>query len=113
VYREEKQLQEGLKEIDALLQEYKNCYVGDMSRTYNTAFMNYIEVGNLLLISKAVMMGALARKESRGGHSRKDFPERDDKNFLKHTIISKVGDDFKTDYRDVVITKYKPAERKY
>ncbi len=113
VYREEAQLQEGLKEIDSLIQEYKNCYVGDTSRTYNTAFMNYIEVGNLLMISKAIIMGAIARKESRGGHSRKDFPERDDKNFLKHTIISKVGDKFTTDYRDVVITKYKPAERKY
>ena len=113
VYREESQLQEGLKEIDELIKEYKKCYVGDASRSYNTAFMNYIELGNLLLVSKAIIMGAIARKESRGGHSRKDFPKRDDKNFLKHTIISKVGDEFKTEYRDVVITKFKPAERKY
>ncbi|MDF2564099.1 MAG: succinate dehydrogenase [Massilibacillus sp.] len=113
VYREENQLQEGLKEIDDLIKEYKICYVGDASRNYNTAFMNYIELGNLLLVSKAIIMGAIARKESRGGHSRKDFPKRDDKNFLKHTIISKVGDEFKTEYRDVVITKFKPAERTY
>lgn len=113
IYREEAQLNEGLKEINALLEEYKTCYVGDTSRTYNTAFMNYIELGNLLLVSKAIVMGAIARKESRGGHSRRDFPKRDDKNFLKHTIISKVGDSFKTEYTDVVITKYKPAERKY
>ncbi|WP_110953396.1 FAD-binding protein [Anaerosinus massiliensis] len=113
VYREENQLQEGLKEIDLLIKEYQNCYVGDASRSYNTAFMNYVELGNLLLVSKAIVMGAIARKESRGGHSRKDFPKRDDKNFLKHTIISKVGDTFKTEYRDVVITKFKPAERKY
>ncbi|MBP2631096.1 MAG: frdA [Firmicutes bacterium] len=113
VYREENQLQEGLKEIDELIKEYKNCYVGDASRSYNTAFMNYIELGNLLLVSKAIILGAIARKESRGGHSRKDFPKRDDENFLKHTIISKVGDEFKTEYRDVVVTKFKPAERKY
>lgn len=113
VYREENQLQEGLKELDLLIKEYQNCYVGDASRSYNTAFMNYVELGNLLLVSKAIVLGAIARKESRGGHSRKDFPKRDDKNFLKHTIISKVGDTFKTEYRDVVITKFKPAERKY
>ena len=113
IYRDDAQLNEGLKEIDALIAEYKKCYVGDTSRSYNTAFMNYIELGNLLLVSKAIIMGAIARKESRGSHSRRDFPKRDDKNFLKHTIISKVGDEFKSEYRDVVITKFKPAERKY
>ncbi len=113
VYRDEKQLQEAAVEIDNLMAQYQNCVVGDTSHTYNTAFMNYIEVGNLLEISKAIIIGATARKESRGGHSRKDYPKRDDKNFLKHTLVFKDGNTYKTEYQDVVITKYPPQERKY
>ena len=113
VYRDEQHLNEASKEIDALMELYKNCYVGDASHTYNTAFMNYIEIGNLLQISKAIVLGATARKESRGGHSRKDFPLRDDKNFMKHTLVFKEGNTYKTEYKDVVVTKYQPKERKY
>jgi succinate dehydrogenase / fumarate reductase flavoprotein subunit len=113
VYRDEQHLKEASKEIDVLMELYKNCYVGDPSHTYNTAFMNYIEIGNLLQISKAIVLGATARKESRGGHSRKDFPLRDDKNFMKHTLVFKEGNTYKTEYKDVVVTKYQPKERKY
>lgn len=113
IFRQESGLNQGLKDIDSLLEQYKNCFVGDTSRICNTAFMNYIEIGNLLLISKAIILGAIARKESRGSHSRPDFPQRDDKNYLQHTLISKEGSTFKTDYRPVVITKFKPVERKY
>lgn len=113
VYREEKSLQEASLEIDQLTQAYQNCVVGDTSHTYNTAFMNYIEVGNLLEVSKAIVLGAIARKESRGGHSRKDYPKRDDKNFLKHTLVFKDGNTYRTEYKDVVITKFPPKERTY
>lgn len=113
VYRDAARLEEGRKEIGALRKAYQTCYVGDTSRMYNTAFMNYIELGNLLMISEAIILGAIARRESRGGHSRRDFPKRDDRNFLKHTLIQSVGDGFETRYSDVAITKYKPAERKY
>lgn len=113
IFRTEAGLKQALLDIDGLQEEYSKCMVGDSSRTCNTAFMNYIEIGNLLMLSKAIILGAMARKESRGSHSRPDFPKRDDQNFLKHTLISKVGDDFKTEYRPVVVTKYKPVERKY
>ncbi len=113
IFRTESGLQQALRDIDGLQEEYKNCFVGDASRTCNTAFMNYIEIGNLLELSKAIVMGGIARKESRGSHSRPDFPKRDDQKFLQHTLISKEGNTFKTDYRPVVISKYKPVERKY
>lgn len=113
IFRTEAGLSQGLQELEKLQEEYKNCVVGDSSKTCNTAFMNYIEMGNLLLIAKAIIMGAMARKESRGSHARTDFPKRDDQNFLLHTLISKEGDNFKTEYRPVIITKYKPVERKY
>ncbi len=113
VYRNEKDLLEARAELAQLVKEYENCFVGDKSHVYNTAFYQYVEVGNLLQISQSIVEGALARRESRGGHSRRDYPKRDDKNFLKHTLIFKDKGKFRTEYRDVVITKYQPKERKY
>lgn len=115
VFREENQLNQATQELRALEEEYAHCYVGDPSHVYNTAFEQYVELGNLLQISHAIVQGALARKESRGGHTRRDFPKRDDKNFLKHTLIfkDKKTGEYRTEYKDVVITKYQPKERKY
>ena len=72
-----------------------------------------MELGNLLQVSHSIVQGAIARKESRGGHSRRDYPQRDDVNFLKHTLIFKQDGGYRTEYKDVVITKYQPKERKY
>lgn len=115
VFRDEQHLTEASKELEALEKEYSHCYVGDNSHVFNTAFYQYIELGNLLQISHAIVQGALARKESRGGHSRRDYPKRDDKNFLKHTLIfkDKKTGKYRAEYKDVVITKYQPEERKY
>ena len=115
VFREENQLQQAAKEIAALEKEYEHCYVGDTSHVYNTAFEQYFELGGLLQISQAVIQGAIARKESRGAHTRRDFPKRDDVNFLKHTLISKdqKTGQYKTEYKDVVVTEFQPKERKY
>ncbi|MCR5757796.1 MAG: FAD-binding protein [Selenomonas sp.] len=115
VFRDEAQLMQASAELAALDKEYEHCYVGDTSHVYNTAFEQYVELGNLLQISHAIVQGALARKESRGGHSRRDFPKRDDANFLKHTLIFKDKETgkYRAEYKDVVITKYQPKERKY
>jgi succinate dehydrogenase / fumarate reductase flavoprotein subunit len=92
---------------------YKDTFITDESVNYNTAFLQYVEVGNLLKLAKSVTMGALARKESRGSHSRMDYPTRNDAEFLKHTLVYKNGDEFTLDYAPVTITKYQPEERKY
>ena len=113
IFRNEQGLNQALRDIQGLQEEYKTAFVGDSSRVYNTAYMNYLEIGNLLQVAQAIVLGALARKESRGSHSRTDFAKRDDKNFLQHTLISRAGDGFKTEYRPVVVTKYKPVERTY
>ncbi|WP_346355765.1 FAD-dependent oxidoreductase [Azotosporobacter soli] len=113
IFRNEKGLRQAMGDMQELQAMYNTCQVGDSSRTCNTAFMNYIELGNLLRLGKGIIYGGLARKESRGSHSRTDFPQRDDKNFLQHTLISKEGDGFKTEYRPVMIGQYKPVERKY
>ncbi|MGD8190944.1 FAD-dependent oxidoreductase [Brevibacillus ginsengisoli] len=113
IFRTESEMLEAQRVIDQLIEDYKDTYIGDSSVLYNTAFINYVEIGNLLKLAKAVVMGALNRKESRGSHSRGDYPTRDDKNFLSHTLIHKEGDKYRLEYLPVRITKYQPEERKY
>ncbi|MGG0719922.1 FAD-binding protein [Robertmurraya massiliosenegalensis] len=113
IFRVEEEMQQALAEIDQLMEAYKETYIEDESENYNTAFLQYIEVGNLLSLAKSVTMGAIARKESRGSHSRMDYPTRNDGEFLKHTLVYKKGDEFRLEYAPVSITKYQPEERKY
>lgn len=114
IFRNEQGMTEALNEINQLIEEYKTCYVGDAERTYNMAFVNYCEINSMLTVAKAIVTGALFRKESRGAHLREDFTTRDDVNFLKHSLI-KLGDngEYNLTTRDVVIGKYQPEERKY
>jgi succinate dehydrogenase/fumarate reductase flavoprotein subunit len=67
----------------------------------------------MLELAEVIARCALNRQESRGGHSREDFPERDDKNWLKHTLARKKGDRIVIDYKPVTITKYQPKARVY
>lgn len=113
IFRQAADMEQAEKAIDKLIEEYQNSVVGDASKVFNTAFVNYVELGNLLEIAKAVVIGALNRKESRGCHLRDDYPKRDDENFLKHTLIIKSGSQYVLSYRPVVVTKYPPAERSY
>jgi succinate dehydrogenase/fumarate reductase flavoprotein subunit len=113
IFRKAAEMEQAEKMLDSLMEEYQHCVIGDDSRVFNTAFVNYVEIGNLLLIAKAVVMGALNRKESRGCHLRDDYPTRDDEKFLKHTLITKEGSKYTVSYRPVVITQYQPAERRY
>ncbi|MDU1987268.1 MAG: FAD-binding protein [Veillonella dispar] len=114
IFRNEEGITEALKEIDQLMEDYKTCYVGDPERTYNMAFVNYCEIGSMLTVAKAIAMGALHRRESRGAHIREDHPKRNDERYLKHSLI-KLGanGEYELTERDVVFTKYEPQERKY
>jgi succinate dehydrogenase / fumarate reductase flavoprotein subunit len=113
IFRNGEEMEQALKDINELMDAYKDTFITDESVKYNTAFLQYVEVGNLLKLAKSVTMGALARKESRGSHSRMDYPTRNDAEFLKHTLVYKNGDEFTLDYAPVTITKYQPEERKY
>ena len=100
--------------VDECMAAYADASIGDPSKIYNQAFMNYVELGNILQIAKAVCMGARARKESRGSHSREDFPQRDDERFLAHTLVSLAKDgSYSIDYRPVSVTKFPPEKRTY
>lgn len=113
IFRTESEMAQALAAVDELIEEYKDAYAGDASVKYNMAFINYVEIGNILKLARAVAMGALNRRESRGSHSRGDYPTRNDEQFLKHTLIYKDGENYRLEYAPVTITNYQPEERKY
>ncbi|HWG90126.1 MAG TPA: succinate dehydrogenase flavoprotein subunit [Candidatus Thermoplasmatota archaeon] len=113
VYRTEQGLTDAVKKIRELQQRYRNISVKDKGKYYNTELLEAMEFENLLELAEAVAVAALARKESRGGHARDDFPKRDDQNWLKHTLVVKTAKGLELKYKPVVITRFQPVERKY
>ena len=113
VYRTETLLKEMEVELAALRERYRRVWVQDTSRRYNTDLLETVELGFLLDLAETLVVSARARQESRGGHFREDFPARDDKNWLRHTLASRTDDGVKLAYKPVVITRYPPMERKY
>jgi succinate dehydrogenase / fumarate reductase flavoprotein subunit len=113
IYRNEKGMKDALKKVKALQERFKEVRVTDTGRIFNTELLNAWELGNMLEVAEVVASCALNRKESRGGHSREDFPERDDKNWMKHTLAWKKNSKVKIDYKPVVVTKYQPKKRVY
>ncbi len=107
---------EGLAEAVRVVRRLKSedfLHCDDSSRRYNTNLTNVLEVESMLLAAEAFLVGALARTESRGAHTRRDFPNRDDANWLKHTLAFNTPDGVKLGYSPVRITRYQPAERTY
>ena len=113
VYRTEETLTQALNDVRALKERYKNVSIHDKGARYNTDLLEAIELGFLLDLAEVSVVGALARKESRGAHAREDYQTRDDVNFMKHTMAYQEGDDVRLDYKPVVQTRYQPMERKY
>lgn len=113
IFRNEKDLSEAVKTVRELEEQIPNIKIEDKGAIFNLDLMEALETENLLVFSEVVAAGALNRKESRGAHYRIDYPKRDDKNWLKHTLAWKTPEGVKFDYKPVVITKYQPQERKY
>jgi succinate dehydrogenase / fumarate reductase flavoprotein subunit len=118
VYRTEVSLKQALADIESLKARYANVSVQDKGKRFNTDLLEAIELGFLLDLAEVLVVSALARNESRGGHFREDYPNRDDVNFLRHTMAYRETDSdgtarIRLDYKPVVETRYKPMERKY
>jgi succinate dehydrogenase / fumarate reductase, flavoprotein subunit len=113
VFRAETPLMEMETELASLRERYQRVWVQDASRRYNTDLLETVELGFLLDLAEALVVSARAREESRGGHYREDFPARDDKQWLRHTLAWRTDGGVKLDYKPVVMTRYEPMERKY
>ncbi|MGW4353423.1 succinate dehydrogenase flavoprotein subunit [Nocardia sp. NPDC004582] len=117
VYRTEESLKSMLEEIQVFKERYSRITVQDKGRRYNSDLLEAVELGFLLELAEVTVAGAVNRKESRGGHAREDYPDRDDVNFMRHTMAYKSSpeliSDIRLDYKPVVQTRYEPMERKY
>ncbi len=117
VYRTEATLKEALNDVRLLKERYARVSIQDKGLRYNTDLLEAVELGFLLELAEVLVVGALVRTESRGGHAREDYPNRDDTNWMRHTMAYKQGadltSDIRLDYKPVVQTRYQPMERKY
>jgi succinate dehydrogenase/fumarate reductase flavoprotein subunit len=113
VFRTESEIAEAVDKLRELKERYRSLGVQDKGRVFNFDLANYLELGFLLDCAECIAVGALARRESRGAHSRRDFPERDDENWLKHTLSYHTGDGPRLEYSPVTLTRWQPERRAY
>jgi succinate dehydrogenase / fumarate reductase flavoprotein subunit len=113
VYRTGASMKEGLDKIAELKKRFENISIQDKSRIYNSNLIQTLETENMLDLAEVLLFAGLAREESRGAHSRTDFPTRDDQKFLSHSMTYYTGGKPKLEYKPVTITMWKPVERKY
>ena len=114
VFRTREGLEKLTKQLGNLRDRFARIKIEDSSRTFNTELMSVLELDYMLDVAEVITYSALAREESRGAHARRDFPERDDEKFLKHTIAFRTDEiSPRLEYRDVRITNFKPQARAY
>jgi succinate dehydrogenase / fumarate reductase flavoprotein subunit len=113
IYRDATGMQAAVDDMQALRQRYRSVRVQDTGKPFNTDLLEIIELGNLLDLSLLTAASALNRQESRGAHSREDFPERDDENWLRHTLAYLEGDTVRLADKAVDVSIWEPKPRTY
>jgi succinate dehydrogenase / fumarate reductase flavoprotein subunit len=113
IYRTGSGMENALDKLMELKDRYKHVKVSDTGKIFNTELLNAWELGNMLDVAEAVTVSALNRTESRGGHAREDYPQRDDDNWLRHSLIVRKNGKLDISYKPVVITKFQPKARVY
>lgn len=113
IYRNEADMLKAIEKVKELQARFNNIKVEDSGKIFNTDLISAWELKNMLEVAEVVAISAVNRKESRGGHSREDFPKRDDKEWLKHTLVYKKDGKLSIEYKPVVVTVYQPKERVY
>ena len=113
VFRNEEGLRTGIEEIRSLKERYKNIAVTDKKKTFNFELMEAMELDHQLTLSEVILFSALHRRESRGAHYREDFPQRADRYYLKHSLVSQTSKGPEIRYKPVKITRFQPEARVY
>jgi len=113
IYRTEESLRKTCSTVARLRERFQNIHLDDHSVSFNTELMSALELEFMLDVAQALAHSALRRTESRGSHQRTDYPARDDKNFLKHSLAFRTDGEPRIEYKDVVITRWPPGERVY
>ena len=113
VFRHEQGLKKALETVRELEQRARNISIDNLGNRFNTDLIDALELQNMLPLAEAVVASALNRTESRGAHSREDYPERDDEHWLKHTLVQRTESGLSITYKPVTITLFPPKPRAY
>ncbi len=113
VFRTEATMRAGLEQLQQLRQQYSQIYLDDQDRNWNTELIEALELESIMIVGEIILTSALHRQESRGAHSREDYPNRDDVHFLSHTLAYYSASGIDINYMPVVINMFEPKERKY
>jgi succinate dehydrogenase / fumarate reductase flavoprotein subunit len=113
VFRTQETLTTGLADIKDLRSQFESIEIDDKGQQFNTDLLEAWELGCLLELAEVTTLSALTRNESRGAHARDDFPERNDDEWLRHTLCYKEGEGYRLDYKPVTIDRYEPKPRVY
>jgi succinate dehydrogenase / fumarate reductase flavoprotein subunit len=114
VFRRQRQMEEQGRIVEYLRERYESVVVDDKGEVFNNDLTQALELGFLLDLAACMVVAGIERKESRGAHARPDdYPERDDENYLRHTMVHWIADQPVLDWKPVTITKWQPEERKY
>jgi len=114
VFRTEETLSEAVGQLRQLKERFRHARIMDKGKRWNTELLEAWELGCMLDLAQVTAVAALARKESRGGHARQDFPKRDDENWLKHSLACLQPDgEVELDYKPVTLGLYEPKARVY
>ena len=113
VFRTEETLTKGLEDLQNIRARFADIEIDDKGMLFNTDLLEAWELGCLLDLAEITTVSALARTESRGAHARDDYKDRNDENWLKHTLCFKEGDAYRLDYKPVTLGRYEPKPRVY
>ncbi len=114
IYRDDRGLNTAIDKIHELQERFRDVALDDPSLTFNTELVGCLELENMLDFAEAILHSAVQRRESRGAHQRTDYPERDDDEFLAHSLAYRSGNGApRIDYLPVTITRWPPGERVY
>jgi succinate dehydrogenase / fumarate reductase flavoprotein subunit len=113
VFRTAETMEKAIADLKTLQAAYQKVEIQDKGKVFNSDILEAWELGCLLELAEVTAVSGLARPESRGAHARDDYPERNDEEWLTHTLCFKDGDGYRLDYKPVTLGRYEPKPRVY